>query len=200
MKERMFFLAATLACIVVSSAAIEPAFAAKSPKLNGPKSFQAHFILQEGSNPPEQGTMYYSHGRIREEMKHTEDGPRAVTIIDPVSRKIYLIEADKKAFKVLPWDSKSALITEALRRTGKRKLVGIETIDGQECENLEIQPKDSGIKPFHVWLNTSTHFPVQLATEESDLAKGIKIKWTDLRPGNQAAILFDPPLGYQEAR
>ena len=201
MKKELSFLAATLAGVtILLLSAIEPAFAAKSPKINAPKSFQAQFTLQVGDNPPQHGTMYYSHGRIREEITPAGGGPKIVTIIDPTRKMIYLIEADKKAFRVLPWDPRSALISEALKRSGKRKLVDTKTIDGEECQNFEIEAKEPGVKPFYVWVNKSKRFPVQLTAEDSDPAKEIQIKWTNLSPGYQAAILFDPPLGYQETK
>lgn len=201
MKKGLSFLAATFAGVtILLLTAMEPAFAAKSPTINAPKSFQAQFTLQVGRNPPEHGTMYYSHGRIREEMMPAGGGPKIATIIDPITKTIYVIDADKKAFRVLAWDARSALISEALKWSGKHKLVDTKTIDGQECEDFEIQPKEPGIRPFYLFVNKSTRFPVQLTTEDPDPAKEIHIKWTNLISGYQAAILFGPPLGYQETR
>jgi hypothetical protein len=202
MKKGLSFLAATFAggVTILLLSAIAPAFAAKSPKINAPKSFQAQFTLQVGSNPPEHGTMYFSHGRIREEITPAGGGPKMVTIIAPTQKVIYQIDAGKKAFRVIPWDARSALISEALQRSAKHKLVDTKTIDGQECQNFEIEPKEPGVKPFYVWVNKSTRFPVQLRQEDSDPAREIQIKWTNLSPGYQAAILFDPPLGYQETK
>ena len=201
MKQGLSFLAVTFTGVVILLlSAFEPAFAAKSPKINAPKAFQAQFTLQVGSNPPEQGTMYFSHGRIREEVTPAGGGPKLVTIIDPIGKIIYQIEADKKAFRVLPWDPRSALISEALKRTEKSKLVDTKTIDGQECEDFEIKPKEPGVKPFFLFVNKSTRFPVQLTTVDPDPAKEIHIKWINLSPGYQAAVLFSPPLGYEEMK
>jgi hypothetical protein len=201
MKKEWSFLAATFVGVtILLLSAIEPAFAAKSPKINAPKSFQAQFTLQIGSNPPEHGTMYFSHGRIREEVTPARGGSKMVTIIAPIEKVIYQIDAEKKAFRVIPWDPRSALISEALKRSEKHKLVDTKTIDGQECEDFEIHPQDPGIKPFYLFVNKSTRFPVQLTTVDPDPAKEIHIKWTNLSPGYQAAILFDPPLGYKELK
>jgi hypothetical protein len=199
MKKGLAFLAMTFACVTITLLAeMEPAFAA--PKIDAPKSFQAEFAVEIGDHPPDHGIMYFSHGRIREEIAPEAGGPRTVTIIDPISKTIYLLDANKKAFRVLPWDARSALISEALKRFGKHTLVDTKTIDGQECEDFEIQPKEAGVKPFYLFVNKSTRFPVQLTTEDPDPSKEIHIKWTNLRPGYQAAILFGPPLGYQETK
>jgi hypothetical protein len=201
MKKGASFHALTFALVTILWLfAREPAFAAKSPKIDAPKSFQAQFTLQVGDTPPQQGTMYYSHGRIREEILPADGRAKLVTIIDPPRKRIYLLDADKKAFRLLPWDARSALISEALKRSGKRKLVNTTTVDGQECQDFEIAPDQPGINPFHVLVNKSTRYPVQLTTEDSNPAKQIQIKWTNLSPGYQAAILFDPPLGYQETK
>ena len=100
-----------------------------------------------------------------------EAAPKKVTIIDPMTKTIYLLDEEKKAFKVLPWDSESALISQALKRFEKHKLVESKTIDGQECEDFEIQPKDKDIKPFYLFVNKDTRFPVQLTTEDPDPSK-----------------------------
>lgn len=176
------------------------AFAVRSPKINAPKSFQAQFTLQVGGNPPEHGIMYYSHGRIREEVAASEGVPKSVTIIDPMSKTIYEVVSEKKAFKIHPWDPRSALIYEALRRAGKRRFVQSQTIAGQECDNFEIEPSEPGVKPFFVFVNKATRFPVQLTTQDADPSKQIHIEWTNLSPGYQAAILFVPPLGYAEQK
>jgi hypothetical protein len=201
MKKGFPFLAATSAVLMLLLLFVtQTALAAKSPKLAAPKSFQAQFTYQVGANTPEQGTMYFSHGRIREEVTPIGDGPKKITIIDPLQKTIYQIDANKKAFKVLPWDARSALISEALKRFEKHKLVDTKTIDGQQCEDFEIRPKDPTIRPFYLFVNKETRFPVQLTTVDPDPSKEIHIKWSNLTPGYQAAILFDPPLGYAEMK
>jgi hypothetical protein len=186
--------------VMLSWFAMEPAFAAKAPKINAPKSFRAQFSYQAGGNPPEEGIMYFSHGRIREEVTPPGGGPKKVTIIDPMQKMIYQLDADKKAFTVIPWDARSALISEALRRFEKHELLDTKTIDGQECEDFEIRPKDPAIKPFYLFVNKVTRFPVQLTTVDPDPSKQIHIKWTNLTTGYQAAILFAPPMGYAELK
>jgi len=201
MKKGLSFLALTSTAVtILLLCAIEPALAAKSPEIAVPKAFKAEFTYQVGSNPPEHGIMYFSRGRIREEITPAGGGPKTVTIIDPITKTIYMLDADKKAFKVPPWDARSALISEALKRSEKHKLVNTKTIDGQECEDFEIHPKEPSVKPFHLFVNKSTRFPVQLTTVDPDPAEQIQIKWSKLSPGYQAAILFGPPLGYQEIK
>ena len=117
-----------------------------------------------------------------------------------MSKTIYQIEEQKKAFRLQPWDSRSALISEALKRSGKRRLVQTQTIAGQRCDKFEITPMDPAIKPFFVFVNKSTQFPVQLTTQDPDPSKQIHIEWTNLSPGYQAAILFAPPLGYAQQK
>ena len=189
----------TLAVITMLSAT-KPAFAARSPKINAPKSFQAQFTLQVGGNPPEHGVMYYSHGRIREEVDGLDGGAKAITIIDPMNKTIYEVVKEKKAFRIHPWDPRSALISEALRRAGKRRFVQTQSIGGQECDNFEIEPSEPEVKPFFVFVNKATRFPVQLTTQDPDPSKQIHIEWSNLSPGYQAAILFSPPLGYAELK
>jgi hypothetical protein len=201
MKKGLSFLAVMVAAVtILALSATEQAFAAKAPKIAAPKAFRAQFTYEVGDNPPEQGIMNFSHGRIREELTPAGGGPRTVTIIDQITKTIYVLDAEKKTFKILPWDARSALISEALRRFEKYKLVDTKTIDGQECDDFEIHLKDTNIKPFHLFVNKSTRFPVQLTTVDTDPAKQIHIKWTNLIPGYQAAILFNPPLGYQEVK
>jgi hypothetical protein len=195
MKRGLSFLVATFAVSILMLPASRPALAAKSPK--APKSFQAQITVQAGSDSVEHGTMYYSHGRIREEMTPAGGGPRIVTIIDPTRKSMYVIEANKKAFRVLPWDTRSALISGALKRSERRKPADTKTIDGRECEDFKIAPTEPSAQPFSVCIDKSTRFPVELTTDDSDPAKQLQIKWTNLSPGPQAAVLFDPPLGYQ---
>lgn len=182
-----------------SSAAL--AFAATTPRIAAPKSFAADFTYQVGGNTPEQGRMFFSHGRIREEVTTSGAALKTVTIIDPLQKMIYVLDETKKNFKVLPWDARSALISEALRRFEKHKLVDTKVIDGQECEEFEILPKEKrNLKPFYLFVNKTTRFPVQLTTVDPDPSQQIHIKWTNLSPGYQSAILFDPPLGYAEVK
>ena len=200
MKKGLSFLALASGTIaIVLSASIGPAFA-RAPKIDAPKAFRADFTVQIGSGPAEHGTMYFSHGRIREEVIPAGGGPKKVNIIDPMTKTIYLLDEEKKAFKVVPWDKRSALISQALKRFEKHKLLESKTIDGQECQDFEIEPKDKDIKPFYLLVNKDTRFPVQLTTEDPDPSKEIHIKWTNLTPGYQPAIMFSPPLGYQETK
>ncbi len=201
MKKGLSFLAATFAAVtMLSMSATGPAGAARSPKIDAPKAFQAEFTFEVGDRPAEHGTMYFSHGRIREEIAPSGAGPKKVTIIDPITKTIYLLDDEKKAFKVLPWNARAALISQALRRFEKHKLLDTKIIDGQECEDFQILPKDPDIKPFYLFVNKSTRFPVQLTTIDPDPSKQIHIKWTNLSAGYQAAVLFGPPLGYQETK
>jgi hypothetical protein len=200
MKKGLSFFAALGAAAMISLLlATEPAFA-REPKIAAPKAFKADFTYQVGSNPPEKGVMYFSRGNIREEVTPAEGGPKKVTIIDQLSKSIYVLDEQKKTFKILPWDARSALISQALKRFEKHKLIDTKTIDGQECEDFEIEPRDKSIKPFHLLVNKDTRYPVQLTTEDADPAKKINIEWTNLTPGYQPAIMFAPPLGYQETK
>jgi hypothetical protein len=201
MKKGWCLLAPALV-VIATLAAAEPAFAFAfgSPKLNAPKAFQAQFTLTVGPNPPQHGVMYYSHGRIREEITPSAGGAKAVTIIDPISKTIYELENDKKAFKIDPWDPKAALLYEALRREGKYRFVQTQTIAGQECDNFEIHPKAREVKPFFVFVNKSTRYPVLLTTQDPDPSKEVHIEWTNVSPGFQAPILFAPPLGYAQLK
>jgi hypothetical protein len=187
---------------MMTIAAAGPAFAFpfRSPKINAPKAFQAQFTLTIGPNPPQHGVMYYSHGRIREEIMPSDGGPKAITIIDPISKTIYEVVDNKKAFRIAPWDPKSALLYEALRREGKYRFVQTQTIAGQECDNFEIHPKEKDVKPFFVFVNKNTRYPVLLTTQDPDPSKEVHIEWTNVTPGYQAAIMFAPPLGYAELK
>ena len=203
MKKGLSFLAALVAIVtILSLAATEPAFA-REPRIAAPKAFKADYTYQVGANTIEHGVMYFSHGRIREEAAPVEGGPTKVTIIeiiDEVTKTIYVLDSENKTFKVLPWDARSALIAQALRPFEKHKLVDTKIIDGEECEDFEIRPKDKSIRPFYLFVNKKTRFPVQLTTVDPDPSKEIHIKWSNLTPGYQPAILFNPPLGYKEIK
>jgi hypothetical protein len=198
MKRGWSFFAVAVVGIMMLSAA--PASASLFHRLKAPKSFQGEFSLQVGSSPAEHGIMYFSHGKIREEITPADAGPKTVLIIDPLNKTIYQIEAEKKAFKIAPWDPSSALVSEALKWSSRRKLLEPKTIDGQECDSYEVQPLDHAVKPFMLYVNKTTRFPVQLMTEESDPTKQTHIEWTKVTPGYQAAMLFTPPLGYAELK
>src|SRR5579871_3991194 len=111
-RGRSFFAVAVVGATMLS---VGSASASWLHRVKAPKSFQGEFSLQEGSKPAEHGMMYYSHGKIREEITTADGGPKTVLIIDPLSKTIYQIEAEKKAFKVEPWDPHSALLSEALK-------------------------------------------------------------------------------------
>jgi len=198
-KGLSFFAALVAAAMILLLSATEPAFA-REPKIAAPKAFKADFTYQVGSNPPEKGVMYFSHGNIREEVAPAEGGTKKVTIIDQVSKSIYVLDQEKKTFRTLPWDARSALISQALKKFEKHKLVDTKTIDGQQCEDFEIEPRDKTIKPFFLFVNKATRYPVQLTTQDPDPSKKIQIEWTNLTPGYQPAIMFAPPLGYQEIK
>jgi hypothetical protein len=158
----------------------QSALAFGPPKINAPKGFEAQFTLQVGGNPLRHGVMYYSHGRIREEVEAADGAGKAITIIDPMSKTIYEVVKEKKAFRSHPWDPRSALIYEALRRAGKRRFVQTQIIGGQECDSFEIEPREPAVKPFFVFVNKATRFPVQLTTQDPDPSKQIHIEWTNL--------------------
>ncbi len=200
MKKRRFAHLTAIFGFLLLTGAVEPAHAAKSPKIKAPRSFQAEFTVQEGSNAPQQGTMYFSHGHIRQEITPAAGGPRIVEIIHPTKKTIFQIDSDKHQFRLLPWNPHFALISEGLKRSEKRKLVGMETIDGQECEKYEVTPKDPAIGAFYLWVTKGSDLPVRVATEDSDPAKAFTLQWKNVTPGNQAAVLFDPPLNYQFAK
>jgi hypothetical protein len=198
MKRGWSFFSVAVVGVTMLSAG--PASASWFHRVKAPKSFQGEFSLQEGSNPAEHGIMYFSHGKIREEITAADGGPKTVLIIDPLNKTIYQIEAEKKAFKVAPWDPHSALVSEALKWSSKRQLLEPKTIDGQECDTYEIKPKEKDVKSFFLYVNKTTRFPVELTTEDSDPAKQVQIEWTKVTTGYQAAMLFTPPLGYAELK
>jgi len=190
------------ALIAVLQAVALPGAAANAAlwsRLRTPRSFKAGFIWQEGSGPPQRGELYFSHGRIRKQIQSPSGGHETIEIIRPDEKKIFQIDSGKHVFYVLPWNSRAALLSEALRRSEKRKLVGSEIIQGRDCDKYE-GPRGPGALPYYFWVTKGSDLPVQLITNDTDSQMQLKIQLTDVTPGNQAPILFEPPIYFTQAQ
>src|SRR5208337_1633337 len=154
------------ALIAVLQAVALPGAAANAAlwsRLRTPRSFKAGFIWQEGSGPPQRGELYFSHGRIRKQIQSPSGGRETIEIVRPDEKKIFQIDSGKHVFYVLPWNSRAALLSEALRRSEKRKLVGSEIIQGRDCDKYE-GPRGPGALPYYFWVTKGSDLPVQLIT------------------------------------
>lgn len=77
------------------------------------------------------------------------------------------------------------------------KIVGEDTIAGRATTQLEITP--SGGLPYHLWIDTETHLPIQLQTA---MQKSLQTTYTfvTIEPNiaiPEATFNYNPPQGYQ---
>jgi len=196
---RKFLIGALIAVLQAVALPGQAANAALLSRLRTPHSFKARFIWQEGSGPPQRGELYFSHGRIRKQIQSPSGGHETIEVVRPDEKKIFQIDSDKHLFYVLPWNSRAALLSEALRRWAKRKLVGSETIEGRACDKYEMTG-DRGTLPYYFWVTKGSNLPVQLITNGTDSQTQLKIQLTDVTLGNQAPIMFEPPVYFTQAK
>jgi hypothetical protein len=192
------FVIILFAAVFAPANAVGVAHAAWPSKLKVPKSFKAGFTWQEGSKPPEHGKLYFSHGRIRKEFDRATGGDQTIEIIRPDEKKIFAIDLDQRSFYLPPWNSQAALLSDALGRSARRKLVGSETIAGQPCDKYQVTLPHTDAGGIYFWVAKNSGFPVQLLSEDSDPSRQVRIQWQDLKPGNQAPILFEPPIYFKQ--
>jgi hypothetical protein len=196
------FVIIVFAAVFATANAAGVAHASWSSKLKVPKSFKARFTWQEGSKPAEHGQLYFSHGRIRKEFDREAGADQTVEIIRPDEKKIFAIDLDQRSFYIPPWNSQAALLSEALGRSAKRQLAGAETIAGQLCDKYQVTVSHTGPHAAdaggYFWVAKDSGLPVQFLSGDSDPARQVRIQWQDLKPGNQAPILFEPPLYFKQ--
>jgi hypothetical protein len=93
-----------------------------------------------------------------------------------------------------------ALPKEAMKQTGKVpddaiwKHLGVEKINGQDCDKYEVLYSNSGknFKTFY-WISKISHYPVRLASEEAYVTD-----WINFKPATQPNSLFEPPAGMKK--
>ncbi len=132
---------------------------------------------------------HFDSGKIRVESKIK--GTDTVSIVRPDISKFYSVLPDKKTYIEVAITAQDvemmAPYTEKTKFTG----IGTEKLSGIECDKYQIE---SGGLPMFLWVNQKTQEPVLMQTEDGS----IKTEWKDVKPGAQAANLFEPPAGFEK--
>lgn len=141
-------------------------------------------------------TMRYYRGdqKMRTEMK-TEDGQKAVSIIDLRAKKMLQLMPDDKMYMEIPLGGDTAAWAaddQTRQEYYEMKHAGTEKVNGYECDKYVLTPKKQGLEKSTTWIARKLGYPIK------SVGQDYSMELTNIKEGTQAPALFTVPKGYQK--
>lgn len=141
-------------------------------------------------------TMRYYLGdqKMRTEMK-TEDGQKAVSIIDLRAKKMLQLMPDDKMYMEIPLGGDTAAWAaddQTRQEYYEMKHAGTEKVNGYECDKYVLIPKKPGLEKSTTWIARKLGYPIK------SVGQDYSMELTNIKEGTQAPALFTVPKGYQK--
>ncbi len=158
--------------------------------------FSATMITKAGGQEIP-GKVYVIGENMRNEIQ--AGGHTIINIMRPDKKVVWMIMPQQKAYMEMPitQETQQKMMTLTEKQKAKMKKVGTETIDGHTCDKYETTMDDQGKSmKVYAWMATDLGIPVKIVSEDGSFS----MEYKDIKPGQVADSLFEPPQGYQKMK
>jgi outer membrane lipoprotein-sorting protein len=166
---------------------------AAAPSALAGTQFSADMVQKSGG---ETHRMRYYQGdqKMRTEMRN-EDGEVVTAIIDLRARRMLQLMTRDKMYMEMPMGGEFAAWAagEATQEEHyEMKRIGTETVKGYLCDKYLLLPKKQGLEKTTIWIAKKLGYPVKTVAESHSM------ELTNIREGDQPAVLFKVPADYKK--
>ena len=170
--------------------------------LSGAAEFSAETIIdQQGQK--QKVKMYVKGRQLRVEMLDTF-GQKQVLISRPdKDQKTFMLYPETKTYIRLPAIAVQSPIVQneaALKKVGKRRLVGQENVEGYLCDKYEITYYNKYLGKMMVWVARKLSYPIQMIQVGGPPDNSVDRKLTNIKEHRVLGRLFSVPDGYSQVK
>ncbi len=168
----------------------------------GAAEFSAETIIDQ-LGQKQKVKMYAKGQQIRVEMVDTF-GQKQVLISRPAKDpKTFMLYPKTKTYVRLPTVALQLPVgqnEEALKKIGKRRLVGQENVEGYLCDKYEITYYNKYLGKLIVWVARKLDYPIQMIQVGGPPDYSLDRKLTNIKEHRVPDSLFNLPDGYRQVK
>jgi hypothetical protein len=170
--------------------------------LSGAAEFSAETIIDQ-LGQKQKVKVYVKGQQMRVEMVDTF-GQKQVLISRPAKdQKTFMLYPETKTYVRLPTVALQLPVgqnEEALKKIGKRRLVGQENVEGYLCDKYEITYYNKYRGKMIVWVARKLNFPIQMIQVGGPPGYSLDRKLTNIKEHRVEDSLFTVPDGYKQVK
>jgi outer membrane lipoprotein-sorting protein len=164
--------------------------------------FSAETIIDQPGQK-QRVTMYVKGQQLRVEMVDTF-GQKQILISRPDNdQKTFMLYPETKTYMRLPAVEVQSPVGQneaALKKIGKRRLVGQENIEGYLCDKYEITYYNKYLGKMIVWVARKLNYPIQMIQVGGPPDNSADRKLTNIKEHRVPDALFSVPDGYKQVK
>jgi hypothetical protein len=182
----------SLITVIVLLAIADPAWTAE---------FSADTIIDR-LGQKQQVKLYIKNRQIRAEMEDTF-GQKQILISRPGKDQTFMLYPETKTYMRLPAVAVQSPVGQneaALKKIGKRQLVGQENVEGYLCDKYEITYYNKYLGKMMVWVARKLEYPIQMIQVSGPPGNSVDRKLTNIKEHRVQDSLFNLPDGYRQVK
>jgi hypothetical protein len=143
------------------------------------------------------GKVFVKGEKMRNEMQTA--GQTGIHIMRPDKQVVWIVLPQQKAYMEMPisQEAQQKMLTLTEKQKAAMKKVGAETVNGYVCDKYETTMSHQGksMKVF-TYVATDLGIPIKMVSADGSFS----VAYKDIKPGQVADSLFEPPQGYQKMK
>jgi len=143
------------------------------------------------------GKVFVKGEKMRNEMQTA--GQTGIHIMRPDKQVVWIVLPQQKAYMEMPisQEAQQKMLTLTEKQKAAMKKVGAETVNGYVCDKYETTMSNQGksMKVF-TYVATDLGIPIKMVSADGSFS----VAYKDIKPGQVADSLFEPPQGYQKMK
>ena len=158
--------------------------------------FTATFITKAGGMEIP-GKVYVKGKKVRNEVQ--TQGQNIAHIIRPDKNLFWLVMPQQKAYMEMPitQEIQQKILSLSDKQKAEMKKIGTETVNNYVCDKYEsTMPPKGGSRKLYIWVATELGIPIKMVAQDGS----VSMEYTDIKTGELADSLFEPPQGYQKMK
>lgn len=184
--KRVVALAATIALTTLAG-------------LAGAAEFSAETIIDR-LGQKQKVKVYVKGDRMREEMVDAF-GQKQILITSPGKGQTFMLYPETKAYMAIPAVAALSPVgqdEEALKKIGRRRLVGQESVNGYLCDKVEIVFHNTYRGKMILWVARKLNYPIRMIQVDGPPVGTFSRELTNIKEGAVEDSLFRVPDDYRK--
>jgi hypothetical protein len=144
--------------------------------------------------------VYVKGKRMREEMVDTF-GQKQILITGPGKGQTFMLYPETKAYMAIPAVAALSPVgqdEEALKKIGRRRLIGRETVNGYLCDKVEIVFHNTYRGKMILWVAQKLNYPIRMIQVDGPPVGAFSRELTNIEEGGVEDSLFRVPDDYRK--
>jgi len=166
--------------------------------------FAAEFsadLIRSGDDGEGETVKVYIKGDLRREELTDEDGEVVATIYRTDRGVIWTVSPGDGMYVEIPMMPGATGVLETVDRLdtmGSKRSLGMETLNGFDCEKTQYTYQAQGQGGYLVWYSAALDYPVRMVQQDIAGRTMQALEFTNIKQGTVPASMFEPPEGYEK--